>query len=213
MPATIEFSGDKNTAVWSTRDLNVKGLSDLLAAQGKNARYAVSIIARSVDAIYDVVFVKNGNAYGLNLTRGIARTVITGTRVGMIHLRVTGAVNLEMDLPMRERLDTRAGSEIFIGTAIPNEQCERCENFLNLHIAPFKGAATYTSKARGDYLIDAWIIPGGDPEKDDYRYAQECTIVVNVASSGSFDCRGLVNIRDDFKHIDIRGTWQQPVLP
>ncbi|MBI3741449.1 MAG: hypothetical protein HY257_06800, partial [Chloroflexi bacterium] len=85
MPATIEFSGDKNTAVWSTRDLNVKGLSDLLAAQGKNARYTVSIIARSVDAIYDVVFVKNGNAYGLNLTRGIARTVITGTRVGMIH--------------------------------------------------------------------------------------------------------------------------------
>ncbi len=210
MPKSAEFSGDSTRAQWSTRDLNADGLRDFFAAQAQTAGYARYIISRSAGAIYDLLLVKGAHAYALNLTRGLQTTVITLARVGMLHLKVSGAVNLETALPLRERIDSRAGNEIFIGTDLPNAQCARCQYFVFLHLAPFNGAGTYATKPAGVALIDAWIIPGGDPAKDDYRYAQECVVVIKDAASGSFNCKGLVNIRDDFKRVDISGTWQPP---
>ena len=110
---------------------------------------------------------------------------------------------------MRARLDTAPGSEVSIGTAIPNSQCAQCEYFINVHIAPFKGIGAYDSKP-GIYIIDVELIPGGQTDQQDYRWAQNCTVLVQDASSGSYDCRGLQNVNDQSKKVDVSGVWQQP---
>jgi hypothetical protein len=209
LPRSAEFIGDAGCVVWSTRDTNVDGIKDFMLRQASNADYQPFVITQSKSAIYDLLFVKGQNAYALNITLGSDTTVLTASRVGVMHLKVLGVANVELDLPMRTRLDITPGSEVSIGTAIPNPQCASCEYFINVHIAPFKGIGVYDSKP-GISIIDVQVIPGGDPDKDDYRWAQSCVVTVKDASSGSFNCLGLQNVNDSNKRIDVSGFWAQP---
>ena len=61
--------------------------------------------------------------------------------------------------------------------------------------------------------MDVQLNPGGDPLQEDYRWAQECTIIVEGAQKGSFACAGLENINDSSKRLNMTGSWEQPSLP
>ena len=209
LPATFNFEGDANRAVWSTRDTNADGVKDSLTLQAQVAGYQVFVITQSKGAIYDLLCVKGQRALALNITLGSGTTIIMGNRVGVMHLKLSGVTNAELDLPMRARLDTTPGSEVSIGTAVPSPQCAQCEYFVNVHIAPFKGIGNYDSKP-GTYLIDVQVIPGGNPDKDDFRWPiGGCTIAVKE-TSGVFDCKQLQNVNDQSKRIDVSGSWIQP---
>ena len=209
MPTTTVFQGDANLAAWSSSDTNVDGIKDFMLRQAASSGYQTFLITQSKGAIYDLLLVKGTNAFALNLTLGSNATILTASRVGVMHLKVAGAVNLELDLPLRGRLDVTPGSEVSLGTSIPNPQCERCEYFVNVHVAPFKGPGSYDSKP-GVYLIDVQVIPGGDPDQDDYRWPiGGCTVTVKE-TSGSFDCKQLQNINAQTKRIDVSGSWVQP---
>lgn len=209
MPTGAQFSGDAIRAVWKTSDLNVNGIRDYFLKQAASAGYKSHIITQSANSIYDLFFTKGTNAYGINLTQGSDATFITIIRTGIFHLKVSGVANIELDLPMRSRLDVSPGSEVSIGTAIPNVDCKGCEYYVNVHIAPFKGVGSYDSKP-GTYIVDIEVIPGGTAEKDDFRWAiNGCTVTVNP-SDGFFACGQLQNIIDQSKRIDVSGSWQQP---
>lgn len=209
MPKGAEFVGDSTRTVWSTRDLNVQGLRDFFLREGMAASYKPYSVTLSEGSIYDLFFLKGAGAYGLNLTQGSDATFLTGTRVGTFHVKVSGVANSEIDLPMRSRLDTTPGSEVSIGTSVPNAECNDCQYYINVHIAPFQGIGVYDSKP-GTYIIDIEVIPGGTSEQNDYRWAQSCKVTVRDASSGNFDCRGLQNANDQSKKLDVSGSWQQP---
>lgn len=211
LPRDADFNGDAKRAVWHTRDTNVDGIRDYIWQQATSAGYRVFVITQSQGAIYDLLCVKGQNAFALNLTLGSETTILTGERVGVMHIKITGVANVELDLPMRTRLDVTPGSEISIGASVPNPSatCAQCEYFVNVHIAPFKGVGTYDPKP-GIYLIDAQVIPGGDPDKDDYRWAIGGCAVVVKETSGSFDCKQLQNIVEQSKRIDVSGGWTQP---
>jgi hypothetical protein len=209
MPIGAEFVGDAQRTVWRTGDLNVPRLRDFFLREAASARYQPYSVTLSDGSIYDLFFIKGTSAYGLNLTQGRDATFLTGSRVGIFHAKITGAANVEIDLPMRSHLDTSPGSEISIGTSLPNLECGGCQYYANVHIAPFDGIGTYESKP-GTYLIDVEVIPGGTAEQDDYRWAQSCRVHVKDATSGDFDCRGLQNVNDQNKKIDVSGSWMQP---
>ncbi len=209
MPQSAEFIGDAQRTVWSTRDLNVPGIKDYFNREATSAGYTPYSVTLSEGSIYDLFFVKGAGAYGVNLTQGSDATILTGSRVGIFRLNVSGVANRAIDLPMRSRLDTTPGSEVSIGTSIPNPECAGCEYYVNVHIAPFKGLGAYDSKP-GAYIIDIEVIPGGTPERDDYRWAQSCAVTVKDAASGGFDCRGLQNVNDQSQKIDASGSWVQP---
>jgi len=208
MPQGAEFDGDAQRAVWRARDPNAEGIKDFLVRQAAAAGYRSFVITQSPGAIYAVLLVKGQGAYALNITLGSDTTIITASRVGVMHLKVSGVANIELDLPMRTRLDTTPGSEVSIGTSIPNPQCAQCEYLINVHIAPFKGPGIYDSKP-GISIIDVELVPGGDHDRDNYRWAQSCTVSVKE-TSGSFDCRGLQNVNDPSKKVDASGSWMQP---
>lgn len=209
VPQTAEvISASRDKIVWRARDTNADGIRDFFIREASAAGYTVTVIMKSQGAIYDLLFLKGQDVHALNITLGSDTTIPTGSRVGIFHLKVSGASNVELDLPLRYRLDITPGSEVSIGTSIPSPQCRECENFINIHIAPFMGAGVYDSKP-GIYLIDLQVIPGGHPDRDDYRWAQNCVVVVKDAFGGTFDCRGLQNIADQTKTIDVSGAWRQ----
>jgi hypothetical protein len=209
LPASFDFEGDTRRAMWITRDTNAEGIKEYLLRRTQAAGYQVFVITQSKGAIYDLLGVKGQGALALNITLGSDTTIITGNRVGVFHLKVTGVANIELDLPMRTRLDPTPGSEVSIGTAVPSPQCARCEYFVNVHIAPFKGIGNYDSKP-GTYLIDVQVIPGGDPDQDDFRWPiGGCAITVREFS-GAFECKQLQNVNDQTKRIDVSGSWTQP---
>ena len=209
MPAGAQFSGDASRAVWKTSDVNVNGIRDYFLKQAVSAGYKAYIITQSANSIYDLFFTKGTNAYGINLTQGSDATFLTATRTGIFHLKVSGVTNVELDLPMRSRLDVTPGSEISIGTSIPNLACDQCEYYINVHIAPFKGVGSYDSKP-GTYIVDVEAIPGGSSDKDDFRWAiGGCTVTVNP-TDGGFSCGQLQNVNDQSQRIDVSGSWQQP---
>jgi hypothetical protein len=209
MPAGAEFAGDASRAVWSTHDANVIGIKDSFAREAGDAGYGYYSVTQSAGSIYDLYFVKTGHAYTINLTQGTDTTYITGSRVGIFHLTVSGAATLDMDLPMRSHLDTSPGSEVSIGTAIPGPACAECQYYVNVHIAPFNGPGTYDAKP-GTYIIDVEVIPGGTLEVNDYRWAQNCTVNVVDSLHGSFQCQGLQNVNNQNQRIDASGGWTQP---
>ena len=208
MPMGAEFVGDAKRAMWSTGDTNVDRLRDYFLQQAKSAGYQTFVITQSQGAIYDLLFAKGQTAYALNLTLGSDTTIITASRVGVMHLQVSGGVNLGIDLPMRGYIDTTPGSEVSIGTSLPDDACAGCQYFINVHIAPFKGVGTYDSKP-GISIIDVELVPGGDYDQDNYRWAQMCVVTVQE-TSGNFDCRGLQNINDLNQKLDASGSWVQP---
>jgi hypothetical protein len=209
LPKGAQFVGDSTRTVWSTPDLNVPGLRDFFLGEAKVAGYKTYNVTLSEGSIYDLYFVDGAGAYAMNLTQGSTATFLTGTRVGIFHVKATGTANIEIDLPMRSHLDTTPGSEVSIGTSVPNSDCADCQYYINVHIAPFKGIGAYDSKP-GIYIIDVELIPGGQTDQQDYRWAQTCTVVVKDASSGSYDCRGLQNVNDQSKKLDVSGNWTQP---
>lgn len=209
LPASFDFQGDAARALWSSRDLDVVALKDALARQAQAAGYQVFTITQSRGAIYEVLCVQGQTALAINLTLGSDATSITAQRVGVMQLQVRGVVNLDLALPLRARLEPLPGSEISIGTAVPSAPCARCEYFVNVHIAPFKGVGNYDSKP-GTYLIDAQVIPGGDPDQEDFRWPIGGCVVTVRENSGAFECKQLQNIYDQTKRIDVSGTWQQP---
>jgi len=214
MPKGAELTSNaKRIAIWQTQDQNADGIRDFVMKEGTSAGYRVYALTKSAGAIYDVLFVKGTNVYSLNLTRGANATTLTANLGALIHLKVTGAANIEVDLPVKDVMPMTPGSEQFIGTEIPNAQCAGCMHTVFIHIAPFKGPGTYASKPAGIYLIDALIVPGLDPLKEDYRWANDCTVVVQDATRGTFQCVGLSNIFETTKKIDISGSWIQPPPP
>lgn len=214
LPKDTELTSNANrVAVWQTKDANLDGLRDFMLREGTKAGYQVIVLTRSAGAIYDLLFVKGTAVYALNLTQGAHNTILTANLGALIHLKVTGSVNVEVDLPVKDPMNTSAGGEMFIGTEIPNPQCGGCVYTVSIHIAPFKGLGIYTSKPQGIYIIDALIVPGADPFKEDYRWANDCTVVVKDATSGTFQCTGLSNIYETTKTIDVSGSWIQPPPP
>ncbi len=211
MPTGAGFTGDATRTVWSTRDLNVSGIKNFFLREATNAGYKPYGVTLSEGSIYDLYFVKGDRAYTINLTQGSDSTFLTGNRVGIFQIKVIGVANLAIDLPMRSHLDTSPGSEISIGTSVPNPECTDCQYYINVHIAPFDGIGAYDSKP-GTYIIDVEVIPGGTSEQDDFRWAQSCFVNVKDASNGDFDCRGLQNVNDQSKKIDVSGSWVQPGL-
>ncbi len=209
LPPHVEFIGDAERAVWRTRETNAQEMRDFVLRQAARAGYRTFVVTQSPDAIYDVLLVKGARAYALNITVGSDLTMLTGARVGVLHVKVSGETNIELDLPLRHRLDVSPGSEVSLGTSVPSPQCASCEYLVNVHIAPFKGAGDYDSKP-GTYLIDVQVIPGGDPEQDDYRWAIGGCVVSVEETRGSFDCKQLQNVVDQSKRIDVSGNWTQP---
>lgn len=189
--------------------MDVVSIVDFLTRQARAAGYQVFVVPKSPRAIYEVLCVRGQEALALNITLGTETTIVRAMRVGVLHLQVSGEANIELALPLRARLDVTPGSEWSVGTAVPSPQCARCEYFVNVHIAPFKGVGNYASNA-GTYLIDVQVIPGGDPDQDDFRWAiGGCTVTVRE-NSGAFACQQLQNVNDQTRRIDVRGTWQQP---
>ncbi len=213
-PKTAELTSNaKRVASWQTADTNADGILDFMVQQGTNAGYRAVVLTKSAGAIYDVLFAKGTNVYAINITQGANKTILTASLGAMIHLKVTGAANIEVDLPVKDPMNTSAGGEMFIGTEIPNTQCARCIYVVFIHIAPFKGPGIYASKPAGIYIIDSLIVPGSDPLKEDYRWANDCTVVVKDAMSGTFQCAGLSNIYETPRKIDVSGSWIQPPPP
>ena len=211
MPTAAELtSSSKNQAIWSTRDVNVDGLKDFFARQARAAGYTTYTIPVSKGSIYDLLFVKGPNAFLLNITQGSESTVMTGQHIGTIHVEITGAVTLTLDLPLRERLNLSPSGEVVIGTSIPNSQCLNCEYLVYVRVAPFNGPGVYQSKPAGIAIIDAQVIPGGTLDQADYRWAQECTVIVKDTQSGNLACAGLENVNDSTKRINVIASWQQP---
>ncbi|MCX7840637.1 MAG: hypothetical protein N2559_14475 [Anaerolineae bacterium] len=209
LPASFDFQGDARRALWSTRETNIESIKDFLVEQARAAGYQVFVVTKSPRAIYDVLCVRGQDALAINLTLGTDTTIVRAVRVGVLHLKVSGEANIELALPLRARLDVTPGSEWSVGTAVPSPQCARCEYFVNVLIAPFKGVGDYNSKA-GTYLIDVQVIPGGDPDQDDFRWAiGGCTVTVRE-NSGAFACQQLQNVNDQRKRIDVSGQWTQP---
>ncbi len=208
MPTGAEFIGDARRAVWSTRDQNAEGVKDFFVRQASAAGYRAFVTTQSQDAIYDVLVALGQTAFALNITLGSDVTIISVNRTGVLRLQVSGIVNLELDMPMRTRVDVAPGSEISIGASVPSPQCARCEYFINVHIAPFRGVGNYDSKP-GISIIDVELVPGGDRDLDNFRWAQSCAVTVNQ-NGGSFDCRGLQNMHDTSKKLDASGSWSQP---
>ncbi len=209
----VMTSGARAPVVWSAPNLNADSVKDTLVGQATRAGYQVYLVTASQGTIYDLLFTKGGVTYTLNITRGTDATILTGDRTGVMHLQASGAVTLTLDLPLRERLNLAPGSEVAIGTGVPNTQCNECEYYINIHIAPFNGPGTYSSKSAGTYIIDAELVPGGTVDRDDYRWAKECTVRVQDPLGGSFACTGLENVNDNTKVIDLTGNWQQPPAP
>lgn len=209
IPAGTEFIGDSTRAAWSTRDTNADGIKNFLTQQANAAGYQTFLVTKSQGAIYDVLLVKGQTAFAVNITLGSDATIITANRTGVMRLKVSGVANVEIDLPLRTRVDVTPGSEVSIGTSVPNAQCAGCEYFINVHIAPFKGVGNYDSKP-GLAIIDVELVPGGDHDRDNFRWAiGGCTVEVK-ATGGSFDCKQLQNIVDQSKRVDVSGTWTQP---
>ncbi len=209
LPASFDFQGDAQNALWSTRETNVAALRDVLARQAQAAGYQVFIVTQSQDAIYDVLCVRGTETLALNLTLGSDTTVVRAMRAGVLHLKVSGAVNLEHTLPLRARLDVLPGSEWSVGTAVPDSQCSQCEYFVNVLIAPFKGVGHYDSRA-GTYVIDVQVIPGGNADENDFRWPLGGCIVTVRENSGTFHCQQLQNVNDQTKRIDVSASWTQP---
>jgi hypothetical protein len=199
--------------VWSARNMNADSVKDALLGQATRAGYKVHLVTQSQGTIYDLLFTKGGVTYTLNITQGTDATILTGDRTGVMHLQVSGAVSQTLDLPLRERLNLAPGSEVAIGTAVPNDRCTECQFYINLHIAPFNGPGNYTSQSAGIYIIDVELVPGGTEDHDDYRWAKQCIVQVQDPLSGDFACTGLENVNDNTKVIDIAGNWQQPPAP
>jgi hypothetical protein len=213
-PKNVDLTGNaKRIATWQTADMNADSIRDILVQQGANAGYRTVVLIKSMGAIYDVLFAKGTSVYTINITQGANKTILTANLGALIHLKATGAANIEVDLPVKDPMNTSAGGEMFIGTEIPNTQCPGCIYVVFIHIAPFKGPGIYASKPSGIYIIDALIVPGGDPLKADYRWADDCTVVVKDSMSGTFQCVGLSNIYDTARKIDISGSWIQPPPP
>lgn len=207
----MQLTGNqRNQAVWTTGDTNVERLVEYFRKQASSAGYTVYTIVLSQGSIYDVLLLKGGNAYDVNLTQGMDATVITGTHIGTIHLEFSGAMNLTLDLPLRERLNLTPASEVGIGTSVPSPTCGDCQYFFNVHIAPFRGPGGYNSQPTGTYIIDVEAIPGGTEDADDYRWAKQCAVVVKDANSGNLSCAGLENVNDSTKLLNVTGTFQQP---
>lgn len=209
LPKGVEFIGDATRAAWSTRDTKVDGLRDFFLREASAAGFQSFVVTQSPGAIYDVLLVRGQAAYALNLTLGSDTTIITASRVGVMRLQVSGVANVQVDLPLRSRVDTSPGSEVSIGTALPSPQCAGCEYFINVHIAPFKGVGNYDAKP-GISIIDVELVPGGDHIRDNYRWAIGGCAVVVRETSGSFDCKQLQNIADQNKRVDVSGSWTQP---
>ncbi len=199
-----------NQAVWKTGDTNVDRLKDFFLNEAKGAGYSAYTVTLSQGSIYDLLLLRGTNAYDVNLTQGSDTTVITGTRIGTIHLEFSGVVNKTLDLPLRERLNLTEGSEVAIGTSVPSPECGTCEYYLNVHIAPFTGPGGYNSQPAGTYIIDVEAIPGGTEDKDDYRWAKQCAVLVKDANSGNLSCAGLENVNDSSKLLNVTGSFQQP---
>jgi hypothetical protein len=212
-PKGAELTDVADRAVWTTRDVNAAALADFFTRQGRRAGYVVYEVVESEGSIYELLFVRGATTYTTNITQGSDVTILTGKRAGTLRLTVSGATNLDLTLPMRDQLDFSPGSEISIGTSVPNPACAGCQYFINVHIAPFQGAGNYASKPAGTYIVDVELIPGGTVEKDDYRWAQSCSVQVKDRQMGSFDCRGLENVTDNTKRLDAVGTWEQPPPP
>ncbi len=211
IPKTAQLTNNQNNqAVWNTHDTNVDGLRDFFLKEAKDAGYSAYTITLSQGSIYDLLLLKGTNAYDVNLTQGIDATVVTGTRIGTIHLEFSGIVTKTLDLPLRERLNLTQGSEVAIGTSVPSPACGTCEYYFNVHIAPFKGPGGYNSQPAGTYIIDVEAIPGGTEDKDDYRWAKQCAVVVKDANSGNLSCAGLENVNDSSKLLNVTGAFQQP---
>jgi hypothetical protein len=209
MPSGAESISDSKRAMWLVRDTNTDGVQDFLLQQAKTAGYQTFTLTQSKGAIYDLLFVKAQNAYSVNLTLGSDATIITAIRTGVLHLKVSGITNLEIDLPLRTRIDTTPGSELSIGTAVPSAGCANCEYFINVHIAPFRGVGNYDGKP-GISIVDVELVPGGDYDRDNFRWAiGGCGVNVRE-TGGDFDCRQLQNINDQSKRVDVSGSWTQP---
>ncbi len=209
MPAGAEYVGDAKQTAWSTRDTNAASLKDWIVEQAKAAGYQTFVVTQSPGAIYEVLLVQGQTAFAVNITLGSETAIIRVSRTGVMHLKVSGVTNIEVDLPMRTRVDVTPGSEISIGTSIPSPQCAGCEYFINVHIAPFKGVGKYDSTP-GLSIIDVELVPGGDHDRDNFRWAMGgCTVEVR-ANSGSFECKQLQNIHDPSQRVDVSGTWTQP---
>ncbi len=200
-------------AIWRTNDQNADSIKERMQKQAAGAGYHVNVITASQGSIYELIFTKGGTTYTLNITQGSDATILAGDRTGVIYLQMNGAVSETLELPLRERLDLTPGSEVSIGTAVPNDQCSDCQYYLNIHIAPFNGPGVYTSKPEGIYLIDVELIPGGTEDRNDYRWAKQCTVRVQDPLRGDYTCDGLENVNDSTKVIDIRGSWRQSAAP
>ena len=75
-----------------------KGIRDFLELQAHAASYQPFVITQSSGAIYDLLLVKGQMAFAVNLTLGSDMTIITANRVGVMHLKVSGVANAEIDL-------------------------------------------------------------------------------------------------------------------
>lgn len=209
IPTGAEFIGDNQLAAWSVRDTNAEGIKDFFVRQASTTGYQSFIVTKSQSAIYDVLLVKGQSAFVVNVTLGSDTTIITANRTGVMRVKVSGVANVDIDLPMRTRMDVSPGSEVSIGTSVPNAQCAGCEYFVNVHIAPFKGVGNYDSKP-GISIIDIELVPGGDHDRDNFRWAIGGCVVEVKANGGSYDCKQLQNINDQSKRVDVSGTWTQP---
>ena len=209
LPSGAESIGDSKRAMWIVRDTNTDGIRDFLVQQAKTAGYQTFALTQSKGAIYDLLLVKAQNAYSLNLTLGSDATIITAIRTGVMRLKVAGVTNIEIDLPLRTRIDTTPGSELSIGTAVPSADCVTCEYFINVHIAPFRGIGNYDSKP-GISIVDVELVPGGNYDRDNFRWAIGGCIVNVRETGGDFDCRQLQNINDQSRRVDVSGNWTQP---
>ncbi len=212
MPKTAGLTrSTERQADWASSDLNVDGIKNFFLQEAGAAGYKTYVITLSKGSIYDLLLTKSGTTYVFNITQGTEATVITGQQVGTMRLQISGAVNLDLDLPLRERFNLAAGSEIAFGTSVPNtDQCSDCEYLVYVPIAPFNGPGIYRSKPAGTYIIDIQLVPGGVEGQEDYRWAQECTVIVKDALGGNFACAGLQDINDNTRRLNVIGSWQQP---
>lgn len=206
----IPNQGRKGQPTWNADKLSADDIKSELLSEAKSGGYQSYVVTLSPGSIYDLLFVKAGVTYAVNITQGTETTILTGERVGTMHLQITGAVNATVDLPLRDRFDLTPGSEIAFGTSVPAGPCSQCQYLVYIHIAPFNGPGVYESKPAGAYLVDVQLDPGGDLQQEDYRWAQQCTVIIQDAQAGSFACAGLQNINDDTKRLNMTGSWQQP---
>lgn len=186
-------------AIWDNTDTDRTSIRDFLVNEAKAAGYRVVFTKDDIGST--VYFFKQLNAYTLT----ILKDSLTGTQNGFLHAQASGGASAEFDLPIPAQTQPVSDRILSLKAFLRNVPCGDCTESVLVIVDPFMGAGSFTSG--NDMRVALEVIPGTNEAQADYK-GGACTVVVQDEHMGTFDCKGMTNVYDDNKKIDVVGEWQ-----